>query len=186
MAGAYAKTAKLRLVARAEMSAAGQRAYDHIVASRKLNYIPGLFSAMGHSPGAMEAAASVGEHVRFHSVLDLDLREIVICEVAQIVNNPYEWCHHIWRLPADLQRKVGTDAILAEKAPTGAVARFSRLVAANETVPDALIEDIRASLGDAGLVDLTVMVGYYQLVGSFCRVMGLTLEPEVKFVPFNG
>ena len=46
--------------------------------------------------------------------------------------------------------------------------------------------DLRRSLGDAGLVDLVAMVGYYQLLGSFCAVLGIEVEPSVARVPFNG
>ena len=45
---------------------------------------------------------------------------------------------------------------------------------------------MRESLGDAGLVDLVVMVGYYQLLGSFCAVLGIEVEKSVAHVPFNG
>ena len=51
---------------------------------------------------------------------------------------------------------------------------------------DALVADLRAALGDAGLVDLVVMVGYYQLLGSFCAVLGIEVEPSVARVEFNG
>ena len=44
----------------------------------------------------------------------------------------------------------------------------------------------RAELGDAGLVDLVVMIGYYQLLGSFCAVLGIEVEDSVAHVPFNG
>ena len=45
---------------------------------------------------------------------------------------------------------------------------------------------LRAELGDAGLVDLVVMIGYYQLLGSFCAVLGIEVDESVAHVPFNG
>lgn len=160
--------------------------WDHVVETRKLSFMPNLFAMMGHSPGALEAAAAVGEHVRFHCVLDADLRELVICQVAQEVGNAYEWCHHIHRLPERLRALVGTPAIEDEPAPVGPAMRFSRLVASHEPVDDALIETLKASLGEQGLVDLTVMVGYYLLVGSFCTTLKVPLDPSVERVPYNG
>ena len=48
------------------------------------------------------AVVAVGEHVRWHSALDNDLREMVICTVAQGVGNVYEW---------DLPRPQGAGAL---------------------------------------------------------------------------
>ena len=51
---------------------------------------------------------------------------------------------------------------------------------------DALVAQLREDLGEAGLVDLIVMIGYYQLLGSFCAVLGIEVEDSVVHVPFNG
>jgi len=160
--------------------------YDHIINTRKLGFMPDMFAIMGHSPHALEPVAAVGEHVRFHCKLDADLREMVICQVAKEVRNVYEWCHHIYKVPEQLRSTVGTPAIEDEPAPIGPVMRYTRLVAANEDADDALIEEIRTIYGNEGLVDITVMVGYYQLLGSFCRVLRVPLEDAVAFVPFPG
>lgn len=181
----YREDARLRQVTREEMPADQQAAWDHICETRKLAYIPGLFAAMAHSAGAMASAASVGEHVRFHSVFDHDLRELIICHTAQELGNFYEWCHHMHRLPPELQEKVGTPAIEAEPAPVGPVMRFARLAANNQDVDDATVEAVRAAFGERGLVDLTVMVGYYQLVATFCRTMHVPIEEDLARPPFK-
>ena len=81
---------------------------------------------------------------------------------------------------------MGTPAAEAEPAPVGPALRLCRLVASGEDVDDALVAGLRESLGDAGLVDLVVMIGYYQLLGSFCAVLGIEVEDSVARVPFNG
>lgn len=182
----YREDPRVPSVDRADMPPDQVGVWDHIVQTRKLAYIPELFAMMANSPGALEAVASVGEHVRFRSVLDADLRELVICHVSQEVGNFYEWCHHLHRLPGELAEKVGTPAIEEMPAPIGPAMRFSRLAANREPVPDDLIEEIRASLGDQGLVDLTVMVGYYQLVGTFCTVLQVPVEDELDRPPMRG
>ena len=160
--------------------------WDHVMETRKLAFMPALFAMMGNSPGALEAVASVGEHVRFGCTLDETLRELVICHVSREVGNWYEWCHHIHRMPGRLQAIVGTPAVEIEPAPIGPALRFARLAANREPVDSALIEALRGHLGDEGLVDLTVMVGYYQLIGTFCTVLQVPNEPPVERVPFNG
>ena len=159
--------------------------WDHIMASRNLTTMANLFAMMAHSPGGLGAVAAVGEHVRFYSVLDEVLRELVICTVAQVVGNHYEWCHHIHRIPDDMRAIVGTPAIEEQAAPVGPALTFARLAATGQPVADGLIEALRAALGDTGLVELTIMVGYYQLIGTFCTTLAVPLEAHVADVPFN-
>ena len=59
------------------------------------------------------------------------------------------------------------------------------MTANNETVDDALVAEIRDSLGDQGLVDLTVMVGYYQLIGTFCTTLQIPIEEGLDRPPFK-
>ena len=158
---------------------AARAVFDHILTTRKLGFLPNMFAVMGRSPSALEAVAAVGEHVRFHSALDQDLREMVICEVSAILGNKYEWRHHIHKVPERLRPIVGNAAIEDEPAPTGPALRFARLLAAGETVPDELVDSLQVELGDEGLIDLTVMVGYYQLLATFCATLGVEVEDAV-------
>ncbi len=178
------KPPRVAPLTRAQFPADRIAVYDHIVETRKLGHVGSMFAMMGHSPGALQAVASVGEHVRFHSVLSNDLVEIVICTVSRIVGNRYEWCHHIHRVPDALRSAVGTREIEAQPAPIGPAVTYARLLAEGETVDDALLEEIRETLGDEGLVDLTVMVGYYQLLGTFCTVLNVPLDAGVEDAPF--
>ena len=173
------------------MDAAGDEAraiFEHVLTTRKLGFMPNMFAVMGKSPKALEAVASVGEHVRFHSALDEDLREMVICEVSAILGNKYEWCHHIHKVPERLRPMIGSAAIEDEPAPTGQALRFARLLAAGEIVPDALVDSLKETMGEDGLIDLTVMVGYYQLLATFCAVLGVEVEGAMPHVamPLKG
>jgi 4-carboxymuconolactone decarboxylase len=181
----YKEESRVPEVSRDEFPADRIGVYDHIMQTRNLSFMPALFSMMANSPGALEAVASVGEHVRFHCTLDEVLRELVICHVSRQVGNWYEWCHHIFRMPERLQKIVGTPAVENEPAPVGPALRFARLAANREPVDTALIEGLRGHLGDIGLVELTVMIGYYQLIGTFCTVLQVPNEPPVNRVPFN-
>ena len=155
-----------------EAAPAARAIFDHVLTTRKLGFLPNMFAIMGRSPGALEAVAAVGEHVRFHSALDADLREMVICEVSAILGNKYEWRHHIGKVPERLRARVGSAAIEDEPAPTGPALRFARLLAAGEPAPDELVDSLKEILGDDGLIDLTIMVGYYQLLATFCATLG--------------
>ena len=162
-----------------EAAPAARGIFDHVMSTRKLGFLPNMFAVMGRSPGALEAVAAVGEHVRFHSALDEDLREMVICEVSAILGNKYEWRHHIHKVPERLRPIIGNAAIENEPAPTGPALRFAHLLANGDTVPDELIDSLKDILGDEGLIDLTVMVGYYQLLATFCATLGIQVEDAV-------
>lgn len=182
----YAKAQRLPPATRDDFPADRKGIWDHVIKTRKLAFMPNMFAVMGRSPDALQAVASVGEHVRWHSALDQDLREMVICTVSRAVGNVYEWNHHIRKVPEAFRATVGTPAIESEPTPVGPALRLCRLVASGEAVDDALVEELRAALGDAGLVDLVVMIGYYQLLGSFCAVLGIETEPDIARVPLNG
>ncbi len=181
----YLENARVSSVTREEFPADKVEIFDHIMATRKLSFMADLFAMMGHSPGALQAVASVGEHVRFHSALDEVLREMIICTVSQEVGNLYEWCHHIHRMPDDMREAVGTPAAEELPSPAGPALKFARLTATHQPVDDELIGELRASLGEPGLVDLTVMVGYYQLIGTFCTTLQVPIEDGLERPPFK-
>jgi len=156
--------------------------FDHVMNTRKLGFMPSMFAAMGQSPGALDSVASVGEHVRFKCGLDADHKEVIICEVSAIVGNRFEWCHHFHKVPAALQARCGTGALEDEPAPLGPIVRYARTLARGE-VNDALTDELRDMLGDTLLVDLTVMIGYYQLLGTFCAALGIEVEDDTPKHP---
>jgi len=156
--------------------------FDHVMTTRKLGFMPNMFAVMGLSAPALESVASVGEHVRFNCGLDPDVKEIVICEVSSIVGNRFEWCHHFHKVPEELQSRVGTGALEDEPAPLGPIVRYCRTLTKG-VVDDGLTDQIREMLGDELLVDLTVMIGYYQLLGTFCAALGIEVEDEMPKHP---
>jgi len=167
-----------------ESSVGEERAiFQHVLTTRKLGWLPNMFAVMGQSPKALEAVASVGEHVRFQSKLDDNLREMLICEVSAILGNKYEWCHHIGKVPNEYRSIIGSAAIESLPSPIGPALRFARLLASGEPTPDELVDSLKEILGDDGLTDLTVMVGYYQLLATFCAALGIEVEDETPYVP---
>lgn len=170
---------------REELSGGDVAVYDHILETRRLGFMPNLFAVMTHSPGALAAVAAVGEHVRFQNAIEPGLGEAVICHVAQTLGNRYEWCHHIHKVPEALRARVGTQAAETEPVPVGPALRYARLMSEGREIDDALLAELRDALGPAGLVDLTIMVGYYQLVASFCAALRVPLDEGVKDVPYN-
>ena len=141
------------------------RAYDHI-AQRRGGRMLNVFKALANSPEAMEKVAALGELIRFESVLDPVLRELVILTVAYETHCEYEWGHH-WAVAQQLGvssallKTVGTPQLEREPDPVGAAIRYARLVARGEEVDDDTFAMLKGMLGNAGLIQLTVAIGFY-------------------------
>jgi 4-carboxymuconolactone decarboxylase len=144
-----------------------------------------VFRALANSPGALDRVAGVGEYARFESDLDDRLREAVILTVAGRLGCLYEWTHH-WHLA----QRAGVDFTTVD--PDGATTHtetdggfaaelaLARLVADGGPVPDDLLDRVRERLGDRGLVDLVVLVGYYGLLARFINTLHVPLEDGVE------
>ena len=162
--------------------------FEHVMESRGVDFMPNVFSAIGNSAGALQAAASVGEHIRFHTDFDGTLRELLILTVAQESRCAYEWTHHLHiaqRLGIDKAtlESIGSDKAEAMSGPTGPALRYARLVAQNEPVDDATVATLRDAFGDQGFVDMTVLVGYYSMLARVINTLQVPLEVDAK--PFS-
>ena len=183
-------TPRVPLVEREEVAPGARAAYDHVARSRG-GEMPNVFKALANSPAALERIAAVGEFIRFQSRLDPVLRELVILTVARETRCAYEWSHH-WEIaqrigvaPA-LLAAVGTDGIETEPDPIGPAVRFARLVARAQAVDDGTFAAVETALGKAGVVELTVAVGYYGLLGRLLNTLDVPLEPGVSARPLPG
>jgi len=162
--------------------------FEHVMQSRGVDFMPNVFSSIGNSPGALRAAAALGEHLRFNTDFDDQLRELLILTVAQEFRCVYEWTHH-----SHIAEKLGIDAATlatigspaAEALPTprGAALRYVKLVALNEPVDDATVTELREAFGEKGFVDLTVLAGYYSMLA--CVINTFEVPLEVEPVPFS-
>ncbi len=194
--------ARVPLLKREEVPAEAQAAYDHVAETRGGGQLGNVFKALANSPGALENVAAVGEFVRggvvqgerFGSSLRRGLQELVILTVAHEVRNVYEWTGH-WRtvdgfaerlhLSPEVLQMIGKPELEQQPAPVGASVRFARLVARGQEVDEATITSLKETLGDAGLVDLTVNVTYYLLLSRLIDVLKVPLDGSVEPRPFE-
>jgi 4-carboxymuconolactone decarboxylase len=157
--------------------------FQHVMETRGLDFLPNVFRSIGNSPGALEAVASVGEHIRFHTAFDDQLRELLILTVAQESRCAYEWTHHVHIAKAlgvdeATIATIGSAEAESRPAPAGAALRYARLVANNEPVDDSTVSTLREALGDGGLVDLTVLAGFYSMLARVINTLQAPLEME--------
>jgi 4-carboxymuconolactone decarboxylase len=176
---------RVPLVERDEMEEAGLPIYDRVSGAR--GHMGNIFKALANSASALDKVAAVGEFVRFQADFDPALREAVILTVARELSCTYEYTHH-YPLAAkagidpDVLPRIATPEGESQPAPLGPALRYARLVANNQPVPDDLFEELRGLFGNAMLTDLTVMIGYYGLLGRVINTFQVQVEEGTETV----
>jgi 4-carboxymuconolactone decarboxylase len=150
----------------------------------------GPFNAWFFSPVFGEAVQRLGEVVRFENSIPPPLRELAILVVAAKWQAQYEWWAH-----EKIARKEGLDPNVIAGLKVGILPDFtdpSEAVVYN--FAQELIEQQRVSdqhyakavelLGEAGVVELVILLGYYTLVSMSLNVFEVSL-PGGETTPFE-
>ncbi|HWG06873.1 MAG TPA: carboxymuconolactone decarboxylase family protein [Beijerinckiaceae bacterium] len=139
----------------------------------------GPFAAMLRSPETMVRAAALGEHLRYHSTIAGRLCELAILIIARRWAQDYEWHTH-----APLARAAGVgaetiEAIADGRRPMGlanaeqAVYDFLDELDRNARVSDATYSRTLHAIGEAGIIDLCAVNGYYTLLAMTMNAVGV-------------
>ena len=172
--------ARVRYLDRSDLHQDNKHVFDRIKKSR--GSVGNVFRAMLNNPGATEPVASVGEYVRYESSLDPAVREILTLTTAKEHDNSYEWAHHESIARDSGVRDEVIDSIRNGRAPMGLQAKEGVFVqAAREIVRDGTLGDrtyqaVEHLLGQQGIVDLVVTVGYYTMLSHVMTTLGVELE----------
>jgi 4-carboxymuconolactone decarboxylase len=150
--------------------------------------VRGPFVAMMRSPGFMGPCQKLGAYVRFECPIDMRLREMAALMGARHMTQQYEWFVHV---PHALKSGVSQaiiDAIRDGYRPAH-MARDEQIVYDffNELLNHNGVSDptyARAvdEFGEAGVVDLVGVVGYYAMIGMIMNV-ARTAIPDGKPLP---
>ncbi|HEY6608721.1 MAG TPA: carboxymuconolactone decarboxylase family protein [Candidatus Limnocylindria bacterium] len=148
---------------------------ERITASR--GKLPGPFSALLHVPPLADRVQALGAYLRYEGLLDRDNGELAILVVARHWGSSYVWDAH-----APIARQHGvSEAELEVLTGAGAaelperrrvVQTFSQQLVSSGHVSDKAFEEATALLGSDGVIELTVVVGYYSLISMACNALG--------------
>jgi alkylhydroperoxidase family enzyme len=147
-----------------------------------------LNRALANSPNAARAMNGLAMYIRHQSKLDPRLRELAILQVGYLAKSPYEYSHHV-----KIGREAGvTDddirAIGEETAgrPTKLDA-LSKIVlrAAREMTDDLAMSDasfaaLEKALGREQVIDLTLVISFYNAVVRLLGTLQIDVEPEYQ------
>jgi 4-carboxymuconolactone decarboxylase len=166
---------RLPLPADAEMTPAQREAAQALIdGPRKGVYGP--FLPLLRSPVLLDRVARTGEYLRFDSVLDARVRELVTCAVARHVSNQFEWTMH-----APLAVKAGVAAEAIEALRLGARPRqlrsdeeaaldFTRELLQTHGTSDPTYAAALQVFGEQGVVELATLIGYFAMVSWVMNV----------------
>ncbi len=149
-----------------------------------------LHRALVNSPGAARNFGHVGSYIRFGSKLDPRLRELAILQVGYLARSEYEYSHHI-----KIGRDFGVsdddirDMITETEGLNSGLPALDRAVlqAAREMTEELKISDItfaklESYLSPELLVDLTVVIAFYNAVVRMLDT--LEIDVEDSYAPF--
>lgn len=153
--------------------------------------LEGPFNALLVSPEIGTAVQELGTAIRYRGALSDRAREIAILEVAALHRSEFEWYAH-----ERLGRRAGlTGAEIAALRDGVAAPSFDRVESLVRTVVRALVRerdlddasyhDASDVLGNALLMELVALVGYYELLALNLRVWRTPLPDgaEPVFAP---
>ena len=176
--------ARIELIDRKDRLAPGQaRLFDWIVGSRGEMVRP--FQVLLHAPEQAEHLARLGHVVRFESGLDGADRELAILATGRA-----HGCDYVWDTHVDLARREGTspEAIAHLEGDAGdlapreaAILDMVNELCSSSSLSASTFARVKSELGAEATVELSVLVGYYTLLGytmaafDVCSVGGVGL-----------
>ena len=150
----------------------------------------GPFAVYLHAPMFGELAQKLGGHLRFKTSVPPRLSEFAILVTAQHWKAQYEWAMH-----APMAEKAGVKPqtirdIQAGRAPKSApkdemaIYTFAKEIYAKKRVSTAAYNRVFKLLGEAGVVELVGILGYYAMVSMTLNTFRAPL-PEGMKAPFR-
>ncbi|GLU47499.1 carboxymuconolactone decarboxylase family protein [Nocardiopsis ansamitocini] len=144
----------------------------------------GPFNAMLAAPEVGAAWQRLSAAVGATATLSPRVRELVILTVATIRKSAFEWSAH---------RRAGLAAGLTEaeiaalgrnrtpeslSAPERAALDFARSLLRDRDADDPEYAAVRTGFGDAGAVELIVLVGYYDMLATLLRTLRVPVPED--------
>jgi 4-carboxymuconolactone decarboxylase len=152
--------------------------------------LAGPFAVYLHSPSFGELAQKLGGHLRFKTSVSPRLSEFAILVTAHHWKAQYEWAMH-----GPMAEKQGVKPqtirdIQAGRAPKSApkdemaIYAFIKELYATKRVGNANFNRVKKLLGEAGVVELVGILGYYAMVSMTLNTFRAPL-PEGAPKPFK-
>ncbi|MEE2659228.1 MAG: carboxymuconolactone decarboxylase family protein [Candidatus Latescibacterota bacterium] len=175
---------RVRQLDRTDLSEEHARIYDAILESR--GSISGPFQVWLHSPEFADLAQQLGKFLRFKSSLHPRLSELAILVTSRAWDCQLEWTLH-----EPVAREAGLtpeiiDAVRLSQYPEflrpdeQAVYDYSAELVYNRFVQERTFSQAMEAIDNAGIVELTGIVGYYSMVAMTLNGFQIPLPEDTK------
>ena len=180
---------RLPYVRRDELGPEAQQLWDAILDGRgdllvtAEGGLAGPFNAFVTAPGAGRRLSSLGATLRFYTSIERRLSEIAIITVGARWRAEFEWFAH-----APMAREHGVSGAVVDAIGRGeeppfetdderAVYAVARQVSTAGRLDRDVYDAAHAFLGDAGMVELVSLCGYYTLISFLLNGFDVPLPP---------
>jgi 4-carboxymuconolactone decarboxylase len=150
----------------------------------------GPFFCYLHAPAFGELAQKLGAYCRYGTSIAPRLTEFAILTTAHFWKAHYEWAAHEPQALKAGVKPATIQALRAGREPTSApkderaIYAFIKELYATRRVSDRAYKAVHAVIGDAGMVQLVGLLGYYALVAMTLNVFRMPV-PEGTPLPFK-
>jgi len=173
--------ARLRSLEREDLAPEYQHVYDDIAASR--GGVPPNYKVLLNSPQAVSRMAALGAYVRFETPLPARTKALALLTTAREAEGDY-----VWTMNQPQARTAGLteniiNAIRERRDPAflapedAAIVRFALELLQQHRISEATFRAVQQQLGDAGVVDLLIFIGYYSSLSH--ALSALEIQPPV-------
>ena len=138
--------------------------------------IVGPFNATIRSPEITERSFALGEALLFRTTLPRRLVEMAVLVGARLSGSQLEWYAHRLRAREEGLSEAICDVLQAGRRPEqmtdeeAAVFDLSVALLTPGGVPDETFERAVAVLGERGVVELTYLVGFYEMISLVLKL----------------
>jgi 4-carboxymuconolactone decarboxylase len=146
----------------------------------------GPFAVWLHAPEFGQLAQALGAHCRYKTALSPRLSEFAILCTARLWRAQYEWfAHEPMAEKGGVKRKT-IEALRAGRVPNNApkderaIYDFIQELYKTRRVADRTYSRVHTALGDAAIVELVGILGYYSMISMTLNVFRMLPPADAK------
>ncbi len=144
-----------------------------------------IFRALSHSPEALKRFMKFGSYLLEEGKLDPKLRELAILKAGQVCRSPYEFSQHIAfarrvGLSDSQVRGIVDPAVALFDPQQMAVLAYAGELSTESRVSDATYDAVAAFLNAEEVVELTMVVGYYNMVSRMLNALEVDIDAPAR------
>ena len=146
--------------------------------------IMNIFKMVGYSPCSVREFIRLGNRLIMKAHLAHRYRELAILRIAQMTGARYEWAQHV---PIAVDAGISKEQIkeienwressLLDDKDKIAL-QYTEEIVSDSHPQDETYAAASKFLDDTSLVELTISIGYWSMVGKFLRTFGVDVEPH--------